>query len=147
MLASHADILLARHALLPGVRGRLSRCLFPRTLRPRSDLVPGHGARALKWTLFRHASALNLARSQTTRKRSWRQIWSTDEKLFRLAPVPKFCSGTNKRLCSEWCSVAASLNGSLGDQYSSMAKWNAPSETESDTYLHDIHQRNSCVRE
>ena len=31
-------------------------------LRPRSDLVavPGHGARALKWTLFRHVSARNL---------------------------------------------------------------------------------------
>ena len=30
----------------------------------------------LKWTLFRHASALNLAYSPTTRKRSWQQIWS-----------------------------------------------------------------------
>ena len=51
--------------------------------RPHSDLVPvpKHGARAPIWTLCRHASALNRAWSQTTRKSpwlwwSWQQIWS-----------------------------------------------------------------------
>ena len=34
---------------------------------------PRHGARALKWTLFRHASSLNHACSRTTMKRSW--LW------------------------------------------------------------------------
>ena len=40
-------------------------------IRPHSNLVllPGHGARALEWT-FRHASAVILACSQMTRKRS-----------------------------------------------------------------------------
>ena len=80
------------------------------------------GARALKWTLFRHASALNLltfkkfgvGASTTCNKVN---TTGTDESLFGLVPVlghgapvlplelvtvdPNLCPGTNERLCSD----------------------------------------------
>ena len=78
------------------------------THRPCSDLVPipGHGARALKWTLCTHASALNKnVHKQLGKGNNYREISGkyavvaltayekvntagTDENLFRLVPVP-----------------------------------------------------------
>ena len=69
-----------------------------RTVRPCSDLVPGHSARALKWKLFAHTPVPGTTNvhKQLGKGNDYREIsgkfgvantTSTDENLIRLVPV------------------------------------------------------------